>query len=113
MTSEQELVSATSEQVTDKPDDVASNTDTGYETGSVASALSSSQITKVRWSADRIYSNTTPLHINLLFLLFTIIKFVYIIRKVSITIQNNVSVIQFQNACITVQLLAVQAITLL
>ena len=31
-----------------KPDDVASNTDTGYETGSVASASSSSQTIKVR-----------------------------------------------------------------
>ena len=31
-----------------KPDDVASNVDTGYETGSVASASSSSQTAKVR-----------------------------------------------------------------
>ena len=46
--SEHELVPTTSEQVMAKPDDVASNTDTGYETGSVASASSSSQITKVR-----------------------------------------------------------------
>ena len=93
MTSEQELVPATSEQVTDKPDDVASNTDTGYETGSVASTLSLSQITKVRWSADQIYSNTTSMHINLLFLLYIIIK---LSEKVSITVQNNISVIQFQ-----------------
>ena len=46
--SEHELVPTTSEQVMAKPVDVASNTDTGYETGSVASASSSSQITKVR-----------------------------------------------------------------
>ena len=46
--SEHELVPTTSEQVMAKPDDVASNTDTGYETGSVASASSLSQITKVR-----------------------------------------------------------------
>ena len=46
--SEQELVLATSEQIMAKPDDVASNADTGYETGSVASASSSSQTTKVR-----------------------------------------------------------------
>ena len=45
--SEHELV-PTSEQVMAKPDDVASNTDTGYETGSVASASSSSRTTKVR-----------------------------------------------------------------
>ena len=32
-----------------KPDDVASNVDTGYETGSVASASSSSQTAKVRY----------------------------------------------------------------
>ena len=47
LTSEQELVTATTEQITDKRDDVASSTDTGYETGSVASALNLSQITKV------------------------------------------------------------------
>ena len=46
--SERELVPTTSEQVMAKPDDVASNTDTGYETGSVASASGSSQTTKVR-----------------------------------------------------------------
>ena len=45
--SELELV-PTSKQVMAKPDDVASNTDTGYETGSVASASSLSQTTKVR-----------------------------------------------------------------
>ena len=50
MTIELKLVPtiATSEQVIAKPDDVASNADTGYETGSVASASSSSQTTKVR-----------------------------------------------------------------
>ena len=42
------MVPTTNEQVMAKPDDVASNTDTGYETGSVASASSSSQISKVR-----------------------------------------------------------------
>ena len=46
--SEHELVPTTSKQIKAKPDDVASNTDTGYETGSVASASSSSQTTKVR-----------------------------------------------------------------
>ena len=46
--SEHELVPTTSKQVMAKPDDVASNADTGYETGSVASASSSSQTTKVR-----------------------------------------------------------------
>ena len=46
--SEQELVLTTSEQIMAKPDDVASNADTGYETGSVASASSSSQTIKVR-----------------------------------------------------------------
>ena len=46
--SEHELISTTSQQVMAKPDDVASNTDTGYETGSVASSSSSSQIMKVR-----------------------------------------------------------------
>ena len=45
--SKQVLVPTTSEQIMAKPDDVASNTDTGYETGSVASASSSSQTTKV------------------------------------------------------------------
>ena len=45
--SEQELVPTTSKQIMAKPDDVASNADTGYEIGSVASASSSSQITKV------------------------------------------------------------------
>ena len=44
--SEHELVPI-SEQVMAKPDDVASSTDSGYETGSVASASSSSQTTKV------------------------------------------------------------------
>ena len=48
LTIKQELIPTTSEQVTAKSDDVASNTDTGYETGSVASASSSSQTTKVR-----------------------------------------------------------------
>jgi hypothetical protein len=32
----------------DTPDDVVSNTDTGYETSSIISASNSSQITKVR-----------------------------------------------------------------
>ena len=44
----QELIPITNEQVMAKPDDMASNTDTGYETGSVASTSSSSQIMKVR-----------------------------------------------------------------
>ena len=48
--SEHELVPTTSEQIMAKPDDMASNTDTGYETGSVANATSSSQITKVRYN---------------------------------------------------------------
>ena len=50
LTIKQELIPTTSEQVMAKPDDhdVTSNTDTGYETGSVASASSSSQTTKVR-----------------------------------------------------------------
>ena len=46
--SKQELVPTTSVQVMAKLDDVASSADTGYETGSVASALSSSRIMKVR-----------------------------------------------------------------
>ena len=46
--SEHDLVPTTSKQIKAKPDDVVSNTDTGYETGSVASASSSSRTTKVR-----------------------------------------------------------------
>ena len=39
-----------SEQDNEKRDETASNADTGYETGSVTSVSTSSQITKVRYT---------------------------------------------------------------
>ena len=41
-------MSSKKDHVTEKAEDVASNADTGYDTSSIASASSSSQITKVR-----------------------------------------------------------------
>ena len=42
-----------SKEDTEKRDEMASNADTGYDTGSVTSASNSSQITKVRQRADQ------------------------------------------------------------
>ena len=41
-------ISSKKDHVTEKTEDVESNADTGYDTNSIASASSSSQITKVR-----------------------------------------------------------------
>ena len=43
-----EPISSKKGHVTEKAEDVASNADTGYDTSSIASTSSSSQITKVR-----------------------------------------------------------------
>ena len=51
------MVPTSSEQDTEKPEETASNADTGYETGSVLSTSSSSQITKVRHTLVESYLN--------------------------------------------------------
>ena len=43
-----QLVPTTSGPVTDKPEEMASNADSGFETSSIVSQSSSSQLTKVR-----------------------------------------------------------------